>query len=268
MADPAATSVLPLLLTVQGLAVQFGGLRALDQLDIQVRLGDIHGLIGPNGSGKTTLMNVLSGLCRPCAGHLRFNGCALAGRSPAALAGAGIGRTFQTVQLFSHLSVLDHLLIGRHHALASRRLDVLLRPRRYQDALDRARARALELLQFVDLADVADQLAGDLPPGQQRLLEIARALALDPMLLLLDEPAAGLPAADVRHLVALIRKMRARGVTLLLIEHRMDVVMSVCNTISVLDFGRKIFDGTPAQARRNPRVIQAYVGNGRLEHAC
>lgn len=256
------------LLVVQGLRVRFGGLQALDQVDLSVRPGSIHGLIGANGSGKTTFMNVLSGLHRAEAGQLSFNGRDLAAGRPADIARGGIGRTFQTVQLFGDMSALDHVLVGRHPRFSGQWLAAMLRPRRYRRIDAAARERALQLLQFVGLADVAGQPADALPHGSQRRLEIARALALDPQLLLLDEPAAGLSASEVRQLVRLLLRIRARGVTLLLIEHRMDVVMRVCDAVTVLDFGRKISEGTPTEVQADPAVIRAYLGEGQAEHAC
>jgi ABC-type branched-subunit amino acid transport system ATPase component len=248
------------LLTVKALAKHFGGIKAVDGVDMQVRRGEIQALIGPNGSGKTTILNMLSGLYVPSAGEIILEGRAIGGKKPHVITSLGIARTFQNIRLFGELTVLENLLIGQHCQSRAGLAAGIFRPPSEKAEEARMRAKALELLEFVGLRGKEFTKSSSLPYGRQRLLELARALASDPKLLLLDEPAAGLNAAETEALVELLFQICRRGVTILLVEHDMSLVMNVSDHITVLNFGRKIAEGPAEVVEKNPEVIDAYLG--------
>jgi branched-chain amino acid transport system ATP-binding protein len=254
------------LLSVEGLCKRFGGLHAVKDVSFGVENNAIKGVIGPNGAGKTTLFNLISGMLRHDAGTVKLDGKEIQGLAPHARARAGIARTFQNIKLFGTMPVLENVMVGRHvRGTAGIMAGMLNGPWTWREE-KAIRKRALELLDFLGIADLAHRAAAHLAFGQQRAVELARALALDPLLLLLDEPAAGLNMSETAHLGELIRKIRALDITILLVEHDMSLVMDISDEIVVLSFGQKIAEGKPAEIQRNREVIRVYLGEDDAEN--
>ncbi|WP_434512532.1 branched-chain amino acid ABC transporter ATP-binding protein/permease [Desulfitobacterium sp. AusDCA] len=256
------------LLILEKVSKRFGGLNAIQNISLTVKKGTVHSLIGPNGAGKTTLINIITGVYKPNEGSVVFNGKEINGTKPYKIALAGISRTFQSVQVFGKLSVLENVMVGGHGQYHGNLLDFIFKLDRGRKEERISQERAWALLQMVGLEDRASEFATSLSSGQQRLLEIARALAMEPDLLLLDEPAAGLNEVEIGHLSDLIEKITTKGITILLIEHHIDFVMDISDSITVLNFGKKLAEGTPSEIQENQEVIEAYLGKDEAVETC
>ena len=249
------------LLETKGIGMQFGGLKAVDQFEIQVDENELVGLIGPNGAGKTTIFNMLTGVYKPTEGDITLNGISIVGKKPYQIVNMGAARTFQNILLFKDLSVIDNIKIAYHNEMSYTTVEGIFRLKRYWTQEKKAHQESLDFLKIFSMEDYADILAKNLPYGKQRKLEIARALATKPKILLLDEPAAGMNPHETRELMETIHFIRDKfEIAILLIEHDMSLVMGICERIVVVDYGKIIASGTPDSIKKNPDVIRVYLG--------
>lgn len=254
-------------LSINDVTMKFGGLIAVDSISINIKKGEIRAIIGPNGAGKTTVLNIISGFYKPTSGSIIFEGENLVGKSTYNIANQGIARTYQNIRLFKGLTVMDNILIGMHNQLHQNAIDAIISTKKYKKEENEAKEEARKLLSILNLLETENKKVKNLAYGQLKMLEIAKALALHPKLLLLDEPAAGLNPSESKKLSDLIRRIRDMGITIILIEHNMQLVMSIADTITVMNFGKKIAEGKPIEISQNEEVIEAYLGKGRVANA-